>query len=290
MSGGAVGHGAALAPAMVALGVAVLCWPGAAPRRRAASLLGAPKDGAPWARVARRWRAALAGRAISPMVVVTAAIGAGALVAGVGGGVAAVLIVTTVLRVRRALRHERERAEATHGLAEGLASFAAELRSGAPLAAAAEGAGTDAHPVAARVFGRVSSTARLGGDVPDALRRASADEPAAGEHLDRLAAAWGLADRHGIALAGPVDAVAHDVRARARMAARLRAQLAGPRATATVLAALPVLGVLLGEGIGARPWAVLTGSVLGQALLVIGVALACAGVGWTGRITARVTR
>jgi tight adherence protein B len=110
------------------------------------------------------------------------------------------------------------------------------------------------------------------------------------EHLDRLAGAWALAERHGIALAGPAAAVAHDLRARSRLAGGLRARLAGPRATAAVLAGLPVLGVLLGEGIGARPWAVLTAAGVGQVLLVVGVGLVCAGLAWTERIVAGVTR
>jgi len=70
----------------------------------------------------------------------------------------------------------------------------------------------------------------------------------------------------------------------------VQAQVAGPRATATVLGALPVLGVLLGEGIGAHPWAVLSGTVVGQALLVVGVVLLGAGIEWTERIVVGVTR
>ena len=63
-------------------------------------------------------------------------------------------------------------------------------------------------PVAARVMALVGATAHLGGDVPAALRAARAREPVVAEHLDRLAGAWALAERHGIALAGPAAAVA----------------------------------------------------------------------------------
>ena len=56
--------------------------------------------------------------------------------------------------------------------------------------------------------------------------------------------------------------------------------LAGPRATATVLTALPVLGILLGELVGAGPLQVLRSGVLGQALVVAGVGLAAAGAAW----------
>jgi tight adherence protein B len=214
----------------------------------------------------------------------------GVLVAGPGGAVAALVLAATLHRHRAAARAERERAGATAGLAEALASFAAEVRAGAPPSAAAAAAGTDAHPTAARVMALVGATAHLGGDVPDALRAARIRETTVAEHLGRLAGAWALAERHGIALAGPAGAVADDLRARARVAGGLRARLAGPRATAAVLAGLPVLGVLLGEGIGARPTAVLTGGPAGQGLLVVGVGLVCAGLAWTERIVAGVAR
>lgn len=38
------------------------------------------------------------------------------------------------------------------------------------------------------------------------------------EHLDRLAGAWALADRHGITLGGPAGAMARDLRVRTRVA------------------------------------------------------------------------
>ena len=63
-----------------------------------------------------------------------------------------------------------------------------------------------------------------------------------------------------------------------------RAQLAGPRATATVLTALPALGIALGELVGAGPLAVLRSGVLGQLLVVVGVGLAATGAVWTERI------
>lgn len=56
--------------------------------------------------------------------------------------------------------------------------------------------------------------------------------------------------------------------------------LAGPRATARLLGWLPVLGLLLGAGIGADPVAVLLGGGLGSACLVAGAALMVAGRRW----------
>jgi tight adherence protein B len=267
------------AVALVLVAAALVCWP---PPRVALRLTGRERPPSGLLRLsapARRRGLLLPGAGL-----------AGALLAGPGGAVAALVLAATLHRHRRAARAERERASATAGLAEALASFAAEVRAGAPPAGAAAAAGTDAHPAAARVMALVGATAHLGGDVPAALRAARSREPAAAEHLDRLAGAWALAEQHGIALAGPAGAVAEDLRARARAAGGLRARLAGPRATAAVLAGLPVLGVLLGEGIGARPTAVLTGGVVGQVLLVVGVGLVCAGLAWTERIVAGVAR
>ena len=260
---------------------ALLCWPApSAPLRLRGHSRGAGTGGL------RR----LPGLARRRLVLLPGAAVLGLAIAGPGGALAALVLAATLHRHRTAARAEREHTAATAGLAEALSSFAAEIRAGAPPAAAAASAGADAHPAAARVMTLLGATAQLGGDVPAALRAARSREPAVAAHLDRLAGAWALADRHGIALAGPAGAVAHDLRARARMAGGLKARLAGPRATAAVLGGLPVLGLLLGEGIGARPWAVLTGGLVGQVLLVVGVGLVCAGLAWTERIVAGVTR
>ena len=62
--------------------------------------------------------------------------------------------------------------------------------------------------------------------------------------------------------------------------------MAGARTTATVLAALPLLGIGLGEVIGAQPLRFLFAG--GQWLLVVGVVLTCLGLAWSDRITGGV--
>ncbi|MGH3529759.1 MAG: type II secretion system F family protein, partial [Pseudonocardiaceae bacterium] len=64
----------------------------------------------------------------------------------------------------------------------------------------------------------------------------------------------------------------------------VQAQLAGPRATAAVLAGLPLLGLALGQAVGAAPLRVLCQTVVGQVLLVIGTAATCVGVLWSARL------
>jgi tight adherence protein B len=49
---------------------------------------------------------------------------------------------------------------------------------------------------------------------------------------------------------------------------------------------LPLLGIGLGEVIGAKPVSFLLSSVVGGWLLVIGVTLGCGGLLWSDRITA----
>jgi tight adherence protein B len=97
-----------------------------------------------------------------------------------------------------------------------------------------------------------------------------------------------LAGDHGLAIATLMRAGRSDIAERQRFSARVSAGMAGARATAVILAGLPVLGVLLGQLIGARPLSFLLGGHAGGALLVIGSLLACAGLAWSDRITDRL--
>jgi tight adherence protein B len=89
-------------------------------------------------------------------------------------------------------------------------------------------------------------------------------------------------------MAALIRTAQRDIVERQRFAARVEAGLAGARATAVILAALPLLGVLLGELIGAHPVRFLFGGGAGGWLLVAGTALICAGLAWADRITDRL--
>ncbi len=91
--------------------------------------------------------------------------------------------------------------------------------------------------------------------------------------------------RGAAAVAGAVE---DDLRARRRHRQELRAAVSAPRASAMLLAGLPVLGLAMGAGVGADPWGVLTTTGTGQVLLVAGVALELAGLAWSGRLVGRV--
>ncbi|MEU4801146.1 type II secretion system F family protein [Actinosynnema sp. NPDC023587] len=209
-------------------------------------------------------------------VVVGAALG---LVGGIGGALAGALIGWTSWRVRRARRVERSRLRASAAVAEGLAGFVAELRSGAHPAQAAANAAEDAEPPAGRVFRAIASAAARGGDVEAALTDPDARP---------LARAWRLSGEHGVPLADVLEEVRRDLRRRIGFAHRFHARMAGPRSSAAVLAALPVFGVLLGELTGSGPVEVLTSTVAGQVLLVVGAALICVGLAWSARLTRQV--
>ncbi|ASO17936.1 tight adherence protein B [Actinoalloteichus hoggarensis] len=221
------------------------------------------------------------------LVLLGIGVAAGWASAAVAGAMAGALLALTAWS-RLAARRRR-----LHGLAEirswaeALGLMSAELRVGATPADAAESVARDAAPVVTEVLVGIASTARLGGDVPARLRGAAAGHPECAAALARLGRSWIAAERHGVPLADVLDAMRRDLEFRVATADGLAARLAGPRATGAVLAALPLLGVVLGEAMGADPFRVLFDHELGRLLLVVGVGLDCLGVWWMGRITAQ---
>ncbi len=219
-------------------------------------------------------------------VVIAAAVAVGWLAAGPGGAAAAGLLTATARRQFRTRTEHRESLAAVDGLAEALRTLVAGLRSGAHPATAAETAAADAEPPTAATMRAMAAAARLDGDMSTAL--AGCGTPALSAALARVATAWRLAQRHGLPLADVLDAVRRDLEQRARYTRQVLARMAGPKSSATALSLLPVLGIVLGEAMGASPLRMLTSTGLGQVLLLVGVALLCTGVVWSGRITSRV--
>jgi tight adherence protein B len=132
----------------------------------------------------------------------------------------------------------------------------------------------------------VAARAKLGADVTGGLR-AAAQSSALPAQWDRIAVCWQLASDHGLAIATLMRAAQRDIAERQRFSARVASGMAGARATAAILAGLPVLGVLLGQLIGARPLSFLLSGHAGGWLLVVGATLTCAGLLWSDRITER---
>lgn len=268
-----------LSAGLPVLAAAVLTWPSFPPVGRLRAMGAVPKRRFVW----RISHLRLSGRAgfvvVGVLTVMAWALG------GPGVAIAVSAVSMTVWGRLRAREAARKRLVAATGMAEALRGFVAELRSGAHAASAAQGAVTDLRGAAAEVMSAVATAACLGGDVAEALRE-SAAAAGLGATLDPLARAWALAARHGLPLADMLDAVRRDLDGRVRFARQVRARMAGPRASGAVLGVLPVLGVLLGEAMGAQPLRVLFATGIGQALLAVGTVLACVGTLWIVRLTA----
>jgi tight adherence protein B len=65
-------------------------------------------------------------------------------------------------------------------------------------------------------------------------------------------------------------------------------EAAPARATARLMAFLPLIGIVLGTTLGADPIRVLTGTTIGVACWGSGLALACVGVWWIERLVRAV--
>ena len=93
-----------------------------------------------------------------------------------------------------------------------------------------------------------------------------------------------MGESSGAGLAAALERVVAGARADEEVRREVEAALAAPRATAKVLAVLPLFGIALGTALGADPVGWLLGSPVGWAVLTAGLGLAVGGVGWTRRI------
>ncbi|MTD59641.1 type II secretion system F family protein [Amycolatopsis pithecellobii] len=193
---------------------------------------------------------------------------------GTASATAAVLLLLAVWIQRRSRKRTKSQLIAAQAMAEALGTTVAELRGGASSAAAAEAAAADAPRDVAVVMNALASSARFGVEPPKLTGPRG-----------QLTTAWNLSRRHGLPLADLLDAVRRDIVGSSRHLARADASMAGPRASAVVLASLPAVGVLLGEAVGAKPLHILSGTAAGHTLLMLGCAFVLAGVAWTSRLT-----
>ncbi len=178
-------------------------------------------------------------------------------------------------RERRAREHRQDAVIALCG------TLAGEVRSGRQPGEALLGAAHDCDGLGDGQAA-VLAAARFGGDVPGALA-AAAGQPGA-EGLRGLAACWRVAVDQGAGLAAGLDRLEGALRAERDQRSDLRAQVAGARATAVMLAGLPVLGLLLGVALGSDPLRVLLHTGAGLGCLLAGGVLEGLGVWWVTRI------
>jgi tight adherence protein B len=257
--------------------LALLLWPDAqARRRRRLRAVGGGRTGTGNGRTRPRELPVPVTAAVASAAV--AAVLSTPLVAGLAAVVAFLVAGSWTAR-----RRDRGVEDRLQSLTEGLGALAADLRSGRSFEAATEAAvAACADPESAAALARV-------------LRAPGAALPAGQDAelttaLGRVSAGVLLSARTGCSLAAVTAAVEDDLRARHRLRLELRTATAGPRASAMLLAGLPVLGLAMGSGVGADPWRVLTTTGTGQLLLVLGVALELAGLSWTGYLVRRALR
>lgn len=240
--------------------------------------------------------------------------------AGLGGVLAGTVAAVALggygaLGARALLRHGAA-ARATQDRRDRLdqlCALAADLRAGLPVPVAAERLGLSgpmasipAEPAEARPHepapgpdGPDDSHRRTGTDsVAEPSRAASgrgagtetgipSDTEALPDRPGRLAqAAVRLADRTGAPLAELVERIEADARSTDRGLAAAAAQAAGARATAWLLAALPLGGIGLGYGIGVDPLDVLLHTPIGGGCAIVAVALQVVGLLWADRLGA----
>lgn len=288
MNAGAVAPLPVLAGVLCAGAAAwALAGPDGVSRRARAVLAGpgrpVPAGPAPWERLAAgvRVRAAHSRE--------WACLGAGLVLALLGGsvipllaGAAAVPLVRRWLRARQRARARTARAAEVVALC---GAVVGELRAGAQPGRALTEAmrhtvSGPGGPGAAEAG--VLAAAAFGGDVAAALRQA-AREPGA-EGLAAMAACWRVSVDGGAGLAAGLDRLEGALRAERDREESLRAQLTGARSTTVVLALLPVVGLLIGTGLGADPLRVLLHTPVGWGCLLVGAVLEALGLLWCRRI------
>jgi tight adherence protein B len=130
-----------------------------------------------------------------------------------------------------------------------------------------------------------ASAGRRGEDIAEAIVRAArtlSDEDA--RAWLSLAAAWAVATAAGSPMAPCLRLLAESFRDLGQLQRDLQVALAGPAATARLVMALPLVGVLFGALMGFNTVATLLGTTPGLACLAIGSALLFVGRRWNARL------
>jgi tight adherence protein B len=139
--------------------------------------------------------------------------------------------------------------------------------------------------VAASTGSRVAGV--VGADPPSSLLAAASElAPLEAGAWRGLAAAWAVATEAGAPLAPSLRAYAHSLRDLAQAQRDVRVALAAPIATARLVMALPIVGILFSFALGFDTIGVLLGTPIGWGCLAIGAGLMFAAARWNGRLVA----
>jgi tight adherence protein B len=233
---------------------------------------------------APRNRRSLLSSAAGSSGVMTGSIGVLGLVAALLAGPMVAILLSVVVMVVRGLTQrlslDRRKDRSRSAIEAAIAALIDEYESGAGVAAALTAASAEAGQHQA-VFRRAAAAVAAGRDGAAAFLA----EPDA--HLVVLGVALHVASRSGIPLAEVLSGVRGDVSHDRDLRRRVSSVLAGPRSSAALLATLPVLGLVLGAGLGADPAHVLLRTGAGSFALAAGVLLDLAGLWWTIALSRR---
>jgi tight adherence protein B len=187
-----------------------------------------------------------------------------------------------VVRLRGALGRRRKETETRRtSVIELCDAIAAELTAGRPPATALIHAADVLTGLPALT--PTVEAAKGGDDVADALDHAARTPGCDGLRL--LAGCWRIGVDRGGMLAAVIEGLADALRDEQSHREDVTLQLAGPRATARLLAVLPLLGLAMAVALGAHPFGFLFGTLPGLACLSLGAGLDALGVWWTHRLT-----
>jgi len=140
-------------------------------------------------------------------------------------------------------------------------------------------------PSAARVVRAAAAAGRGGGSIADAVAaEAHAIGGQGGDAWLGLAAAWAVATQAGAPLAACLRELAGSFRDVGQVHRDLAVALAGPQATARMVMALPLVGILLGSALGFNTLQTLFLTVPGLACLAVGTLLMAAAARWNRRL------
>jgi tight adherence protein B len=252
----------------------------------AAIVLCGPRQ--PGRRLATLWSAPIRhnGSAMPALIAVGVAIG-GALAAArvplplflfVAG------MATVGWRVRRVMSAVRAREECAAATVEVTFALAGELRAGRTPVQALGAVASVAGPLRPALEA-AGMAVGVGADAAEEIARAALLPGA--ERLRYVAAAWSVADSAGGRVAVVLERLCEAMDSDDELRRELDAAMAGPRATMVLLACLPVLGLALGQAVGAHPLQLLVHRPLGWGLLAAAATLDGLGVVVT-RAIARV--
>ena len=98
-----------------------------------------------------------------------------------------------------------------------------------------------------------------------------------------------MAEQTGAPLAPVLEQVARGLRDQLAGDRAVAVALAGSRSTARLLAALPLIGLAMGAGLGVSPVGFLLDTPVGRVCLVLGLGLEVAGLAWTDALASAAT-